>query len=74
VEVTEGSAPHVYEILITGNRLRIVVFDASGAEVYRGDPRIRTNTILDEGGVVNEAKAFLDPSKQDPNVQNMQKK
>ena len=54
--------------------LRIVVFDASGAEVYRGDPRIRTNTILDEGGVVNEAKAFLDPSKQDPNVKNMQKK
>ena len=55
--------------------LKIVVFDASGGEVYRGEPRINSGIpILDEGGVVNEARAALDPSGQDPNIQNMQKK
>lgn len=72
---SDDSSPHVYEINTTGNNtIRIVVYDTNGAEIYRGDPRISINPILDEGGVVNEAKAFLDPSGQDPNVQNMQKR
>lgn len=70
----DDSSTYVYEIVITGDRIRIVVYDTDGDEVYRGDPRIRTGTILDEGGVINEAKSFLDPSGQDSNVQNMQPK
>jgi hypothetical protein len=50
------------------------VYDTNGTEIYRGDPRISINPMLDEGGVVNEAKAALDPSGQDPNVQNMRPK
>ena len=68
--------PYLYELVISeiDNTITIIVYDADGAEVYRGEPRIRVHPMLDEGGVVNEAKAALDPSKQDPNIQNMRKK
>jgi len=72
----DDSSTYVYELVISeiDNTITIVVYDTDGAEVYRGEPRTRVHPMLDEGGVVNEAKAALDPSKQDPNVQNMQSK
>lgn len=70
----EDANSYVYELIQTGSMIRIVVYNNDNEEVYRGDPRIMTNPILDEGGLVNEAKSFLDPSGQDAGVQSMKKK
>lgn len=70
----EDANSYTYELIQTGPNIRIVVYNNDNEEVYRGDPRMMTHPMLDEGGLVNEARSFLDPSGQDAGVQNMKKK